>query len=289
MDNARESLIASLPVKERRLPLAGVSTAVLDGGEGSPIVLLHGPGGYAAHWMRVIPGLAKDHRVIVPDLPGHGASEVVDGNLDLEHLLAWLDELVGRTCSAPPRVVGQLIGGALAARFAAAQGERLSGLALVDSFGLAPFQPAPQFGRALGEFAADPSISTHQRLWRHCAFDLDALRERLGERWQPFEAYNIERARNPGVQAAVARLMQELALPAISPEILERIRVPTALVWGRHDLATPLAVAEAASARYGWPLHVIENANDDPPVEQPEELLRLLRTVLEPSFSPEAC
>jgi pimeloyl-ACP methyl ester carboxylesterase len=288
MENARESLIASLPVKERRLPLAGVSTAVLDGGEGPPVVLLHGPAGYAAHWMGVIPGLAKHHRVIVPDLPGHGASEVVDGKLNLEHLLAWLDELVWRTCAAPPLLVGQLIGGALAARFAAAHGERLSGLALVDSFGLAPFAPAPQFGRALGEFAADPSVATHRGLWRQCAFDLEALRDRIGERWQPFEAYNIERARNPGVQAAVAALMQELALPAIAPATLERIRVPTTLVWGRHDLATPLAVAEAASARYGWPLQVIENANDDPPVERPEELLRVLRTILEPSFSTEA-
>jgi ubiquinone/menaquinone biosynthesis C-methylase UbiE len=56
--------------------------------------------------------------------------------------------------------------------------------------------------------------------------------------------------------------------------------VPTTLIWGRHDRATPLAVAEAASARFGWPLHVIENANDDPPVEQPEALLRVLRAAL---------
>jgi ubiquinone/menaquinone biosynthesis C-methylase UbiE len=56
--------------------------------------------------------------------------------------------------------------------------------------------------------------------------------------------------------------------------------VPTTLIWGRHDRATPLSVAEAASARYGWPLKVIENCNDDPPVEQPEALLRALRTAL---------
>jgi pimeloyl-ACP methyl ester carboxylesterase len=69
-------------------------------------------------------------------------------------------------------------------------------------------------------------------------------------------------------------------MPAIPPAELERIGVPTILIWGRHDRATPLAVAEAAAARYGWPLHVIENANDDPPVEQPEALLRALRLAL---------
>ena len=54
--SARERLLAGMPVTERRLQLIGVSTAVLEGGDGPPLILLHGPGGYAAHWMRVIPG-----------------------------------------------------------------------------------------------------------------------------------------------------------------------------------------------------------------------------------------
>ena len=68
--------------------------------------------------------------------------------------------------------------------------------------------------------------------------------------------------------------------PAIAPAELDRIGVPTTLIWGRHDLATPLSVAEAASRRYGWPLHVIENANDDPPVEQPEAVLSALHAAI---------
>ena len=65
-----------MPVTERRLLLAGISTAVLEGGDGPPVVLLHGPMANATHWMGIIPGLVATHRVIVPDLPGHGASEV---------------------------------------------------------------------------------------------------------------------------------------------------------------------------------------------------------------------
>jgi pimeloyl-ACP methyl ester carboxylesterase len=64
---------------------------------------------------------------------------------------------------------------------------------------------------------------------------------------------------------------------AIPREELASIRVPTTLVWGRYDLATPLKVAAAASARYSWPLHVIEDANDDPPVERPDGVLEALR------------
>jgi hypothetical protein len=52
--------------------------------------------------------------------------------------------------------------------------------------------------------------------------------------------------------------------------------VQVALVWGRHDLATPLAVAEAVAADCGWPLHVIDDCADDPPMERPEAFVRAL-------------
>src|SRR5215218_5127279 len=81
-DEARARLLAAIPATERRLEFAGVSTAVLDGGDGPPVVMLHGGGQFAATWIRVIPTLMTTHRVIAPDLPGHGASEVQDGRLD---------------------------------------------------------------------------------------------------------------------------------------------------------------------------------------------------------------
>jgi pimeloyl-ACP methyl ester carboxylesterase len=270
--DARDRLLAGLPITERRLELAGVSTPVLEGGEGTPVLLLHGPGGSAAHWLRVIPALVTTHRVIVPDLPGQGSSEVTDGPLDADRVLAWLGELIERTCPSPPALVGYALGGAIAARFAATQGDRLSRLVLVDALGLTPFEPAPDFGRALHAFLADPTQRTHDALWEHCALDLDRLRERMDERWAPFVAYNVDRVRTPSVQAALGQLMEHFA----SPADLARIAVRTSLIWGRHDSATPLAVAEAASARYGWPLHVIEDCADDPPIEQPEGFVRAL-------------
>ncbi len=45
------------------------------------------------------------------------------------------------------------------------------------------------------------------------------------------------------------------------------------------DLGVRLEVAEAAAARHGWPLHVIENARDDPAMEQPDAFLDALRSV----------
>ncbi len=278
-DAARRALLATMPVIERRLGLAGIATTVLEGGNGPPIVLLHGPGAHAAHWMRMIPALVATHHVIAPDLPGHGASAIEAGRLDVERVLGWLGELLDQTCAAPPVLVGQLLGGAIAARFASRHGARLSRLVLIDTFGLQPFQPTPEFGRALNDMLAQPTEQTHDNLWRKCAFDLDALRRSMGRSWEPFAAYNLDRVSTPAVQAALQALMQHFG-PAIEPAELDRIGVPTTLIWGRHDLATPLAAAEAASRRYGWPLHVIEKANDDPPVEQPEAVLSAIHDAI---------
>ena len=274
--NARERLLAGIPVTERRLELAGVSTAVLEGGDGPPIVLLHGPGEFGGKWMRVIPDLVTSHRVVAPDLPAHGASEVPDGPLDADRVLAWLAELIERTCPSPPTLVGHVLGGAIAARFAADQGDRLSRLVLVDTLGLGRFLPAPRFALTMVGFLARPTEGSYNRFMRQCSFDLDGLREQMGERWDPFVSYNLDLARAPSAKAA-GRLMREVGVPRIPPEDLARIAVPTTLIWGRHDRANRPRIAEAASARYGWPLRVIEDCADDPPRDQPEAFLEALR------------
>ena len=271
----RALLQAGMPVVERRLELAGVSTAVLEGGEGPPVVLLHGPGEFAAKWFRVIPELATMHHVIAPDLPGHGASEA-PAPLESERILAWLDELIQRTCPSPPTLVGHIVGGAIAARFAARQGGRVAGLVLVDTLGLVPFRPAPEFERALVEFLSHPTEDTVDGLWAQCAFDLDRLRDRMGDGWTRLRAYALDRARSPAGMAALHAIMEQFGFPAIEPSELARIAVPTTMIWGRHDLATPVEAAESASARYGWRLHVIEGAGDDPAIEQPEAFIRAL-------------
>jgi pimeloyl-ACP methyl ester carboxylesterase len=277
---ARERLLAGLPVTARRVEAAGIATAVLEGGDGPPLLLLHGPAGHAAQWMRAIPDLVTAHRVVAPDLPGHGASGMPAGPLDGDRVAAWLDELIERTCPSPPALVGYALGGAIAARFAGERPDRISRLVLVDSFGLAGLDPTPEFGRALNDFLGGPTEHTHDALWQYCARDLDRLRRRMGDRWEPFRAYNVDRARQPSSSAALGDLVAEFGLQEIPPADLARIAVPTTLIWGRHDLATRLSVAEAASVRHGWPLQVIEDAADDPPIEQPEAFVRALHTAL---------
>jgi pimeloyl-ACP methyl ester carboxylesterase len=277
--------MSGVPVTERRLQLAGVSTAVLEGGDGPPVVLLHGAGEFAACWIWAIPDLVRTRRVVVPDLPGHGASVVADGPPDAERVAAWLGELIERTCPSPPALVGHGLGGAIAARFAADRGDRVARLILVDSYGLGRFRPTPRFALAMLGVIVRPTERTQDRLFRQCMADADGLRERLGERGALLEAYALERAGNPGQKAALRSLMPRLGLPAIPQAELARIAVPTTLIWGRHDRQVRLGVAQAASARHGWPLHLIERAGDDPAVEQPESFLRGLHAALGPAAS----
>jgi len=275
METERMQLLQGLPVRESRLELAGVATAVLEGGHGVPVVLLHEPGSFAAQWSRVLGELATTHRIVAPDLPGHGASEA-DGQLDAERFLGWLDELIDRCCEAAPILVGHLGSGALAARFAIDHGDRLRSLVLVDSFGLAKFRPGPGFALALFRYVARPTPRTYEGLMERCTADFAAVRNAMGERWHPYSAYTVDRARSSGGKAALRVFMRELAVPAIPPSQLQRITIPTTLIWGRLDPVNRLRIAEAASARYGWPLHVIEEAGDDPPLEQPAAFLRAL-------------
>jgi FAD/FMN-containing dehydrogenase len=273
-DIERERLLAGTGVAQRQLTAAGTPTVVFEGGEGPPVILLHGPAGNAAHWLRVLPDLTATHRVIAPDLPGHGGTAATD------EVLAWLAAVIEQTCWEPPALAGHTLGAAIAARFAALHGDRIGRLVLVDALGLAPFEPAAAFGAALGDYLAQPDDRTHDALWGECAQDLDRLRTAMGLRWAPFRAYNVASARTPSVMAAIHRLMEEFCLTAIPPRELERIAVPTSLIWGRHDAATPVAVAEAVGARRAWPLRVIEEAGDDPAIEQPAAFVRALRAAV---------
>ena len=280
-ESAVQQLLDGIPHQQHQLELAGMTTSVLEAGSGPNVVLLHGQGEYAAKWFRILPALMRSNRVIAPDLPGHGNTYVTDGDVSAPRVLDWLGQLIERTCpGSPPVVVGHITSGAIAARFAAVQSAAISQLVLVDALGLAPFEPTPEFGQALMAFVMQPNHETHEALWEQCAYDLPALRTSMGERWDALEAFNIDRAGVAAHQPVQQALMQEFGFPPIPEATLASITVPTSLIWGRHDLATRLEVAQGASERYGWPLHIIENAADDPAGEQPAAFVQTLRRIL---------
>jgi pimeloyl-ACP methyl ester carboxylesterase len=280
--DARTRWFAGAPVTDGRVTAAGVSTAVLEGGAGPPIVLLHGQGGFGGMFLPMLEDLVDTNHVVVPDLPGLGASTVAEGAVNGERVMRWLDELIDQTCTTPPVIVGHSLGGSIAARYAASPERRLSRLVLADAGGLAGrVRPAPGVLVALIRFSIRPTPRKADRFSRRLLFDHERTFQRMGPgRRNLFQTYMIELARTPSVKRTNRALLRELGFPAIPPEELERIQVPTTLIWGRHDPVMPLAGAQEASRRYGWPLHVIDKAGHVPAMEQPAAFLTALRRAM---------
>ena len=109
--------------RERRVKVEGGELRVLEGGEGPPLVLIHGRGGAATAWFPLLPSLARGRRVIAVDLPGFGSSHNYrfrgGGPEDalsffLHPIEAWLvDEGI-----AAPALVGHSLGGFVALELA---------------------------------------------------------------------------------------------------------------------------------------------------------------------------
>jgi len=107
-------------------------------GRGPALVLLHGGYGSWAHWIRNIQPLARDFRVIVPDMPGFGHSadppEPYSAESIATILSRGLDAIVD--AGAAVYVAGFSFGGVIAGHLAAQQGRRVSRLVLVGAGGL---------------------------------------------------------------------------------------------------------------------------------------------------------
>ena len=93
---------------------AGVRTFYLEAGSGPPVVLLHGLGATNASMLPTLRELARDHRVIAPDLPGFGDSAKPLRSLHAGFYARWFAELCAALHLERPHVVGNSMGGRIA-------------------------------------------------------------------------------------------------------------------------------------------------------------------------------
>jgi pimeloyl-ACP methyl ester carboxylesterase len=220
------------------------------------LLLLHGLSGSSRWWSRNVDELARDRRILVPDLIGFGRSRPM-GRLPgipevAELLMEWLATLVAGTVS----IVGHSMGGQISVHLAAAAPERLDRLVLVDSSGI----PRAMSPRALLRFAAEVSP-----MWR------------WGDpRFLPTIAGDAFTA-GPRV---LVRAIQNLLLDDVRP-LLPRIKTPTLVVWGERDNLVPLADGlEFRSRIAGARLAVLRGAAHNPMVDRPADFNRLVRRFL---------
>jgi pimeloyl-ACP methyl ester carboxylesterase len=113
----------------------GTSTFVVRGGTGRPVVLLHGYPQDWTVWSGVMADLVDTYDVVVPVLPGIGASQIWPGGSSTPALADWLASVLTVSgIAGPVTVVGHDVGAWVAAAFAAARPQQLTELMLIDAF-----------------------------------------------------------------------------------------------------------------------------------------------------------
>ncbi|MEU4041052.1 3-oxoadipate enol-lactonase [Streptomyces antibioticus] len=236
-----------------------------EGPVSAPALLL-GPslGTSYALWDKVAPELSVTHRVVRWDLPGHGGSpaELIGPGAtvgDLARLVLALADSLGLDRFG---YAGVSLGGAVGLHLALHHPERVSRLAVICS--------SAHFGGAQ---------SWEERAAQVRAEGLDRLAESANARWFT-PGYTVpelvadHRAADPGAYAACCDALGAFDLR----ERLAEITVPTLLVAGRQDPATPPAhLREIADAVQDATLVELPGASHLAPAERPEAVLAALR------------
>jgi pimeloyl-ACP methyl ester carboxylesterase len=215
-----------------------------DAGDGPPLLLLHGSGPGVSSWANYrgnLPVFAEHCRTLALDFPGFGRSYSPETNPVLAApgaVVSFLDAL-GLDSVA---VLGNSMGGGVAAQVAAAHPERVGRLVTMGGVGVPLFSASPPEGiKLLVEFVQDP---TRDRLvkWMHSmVYDTSLITDEFVElRW--------EQATDPAALDGIRRmynqqLLDNFRLVAGNPAslaMLPKIQAPTLLTWGRDDRVTPL-------------------------------------------------
>ncbi len=118
--------------------LHGRSITYTEAGKGPVLLLIHGIGGTFENWQEAIEPLSRHHKVIAPDLPGHGASGPGGGDYSIGAFAAGLRDLLLALGHKRATVVGHSLGGGIAMQFAYQFPEMVERLVLVSSGGLGP-------------------------------------------------------------------------------------------------------------------------------------------------------
>lgn len=217
-----------------RLPGRNLEAEVLREGRGPPLLYLHGS--FGPEWSRpLVAALTKHHSVIMPSLPGYGASGGLDGMENFYDVAVWLDEVIGQLGIGPVALVGHDFGGAVAAEYACLYRERVAKLALLAPLGLwVEAHPMPDF------FGLTPGALTRVLFADAASPTAAAFNEQYPDKHQQQDA--ILRRRQALI--AAAQLLWPIPDKGLAKR-LYRLKAPTLLLWGEADPLLGAPYAEA--------------------------------------------
>jgi pimeloyl-ACP methyl ester carboxylesterase len=210
-------------------------------GEGPPLVFVHGLSGSWPNWLEQLPVLAREHRVLALDLPGFGHSPMARERISISGYARLLERLLDQLGMDAAALVGNSMGGFVAAELAIAFPQRVERLVLVSAAGISTHRD-PRMMRAIPALTRLERILAAGGAWAASKSDAVARRPRLRDaalnvvvrhpRRLPaaLASEQIRGAGKPGfLQALEATIDYDIA------DRLPEIACPTLIVWGEKD------------------------------------------------------
>lgn len=228
------------------------------GGAGPALVLVHGLGGAASNWAELAPMLALTHRVLVPDLPGHGGSSPLPAAPNLDAFAERVALLAERLGLRGALLAGHSLGGIVALRAALRRPADVTGVVLAGSAGFSPSGRRAEHSLIISSLARPGRlVAPHRATVARSPF----LR-RLTLGWGLADPEGLSPRAVDGFLAGPALHTDtgSAARAMIADDLQKRfadVRCPTLVLWGARDRLTPVSDAFEYARRLGSTLRVI--------------------------------
>jgi pimeloyl-ACP methyl ester carboxylesterase len=248
---------------ERAMRVAGTELAIVKGGSGKPLLVLHDELGHAG-WLNWHSALARNRTLWIPLHPGFGKSPRLDWIRSIRDLACFYSRALRELQLAPVDVIGFSLGGWIAAEMAANDARQFGRMTLVAPLGIKP----PE-GEIMDMFVLTARKYLERSVFNTTAPEFPKLYggiERTAEQYEAFE----------DARAEVARLAWQPYVHNLSlANLLEGVSgLPTLLIWGKQDAVIPVTAGEVYRKSIGGAeLVTIDGAGHRPEIEKPDEFI----------------
>ena len=270
-------------IEHKFIDIHGERLAYYDEGQGEPLLLIHGMAGSSATWREILPSLAKRHRVIAPDLLGHGRSAKPRTDYSLGAFAVGLRDLLDEVGVESATVVGHSLGGGIAMQFLYQHPDYCRRLILISSGGLGPdvgwilrILSAPGAELVMPVIAPKFVLSAGDSV-KSWLTSVGLRSPRGAEIWNAYSSFSDARARESFLRTL--RSVVDYRGQAVSAlnRLQLRADLPTLAIWGEKDNIIPVDHAYAAlEARPDVRLEVLPNVGHFAHVEAPGRVVDLI-------------
>ena len=247
----------------KEITVFGQKIHYVEAGSGPTVILLHGLGGSTQAWMFNIASLAEKYHVVVPDQIGFGKSDKPLVNYRIRTYVDFLDQFCKQLGIERASLVGNSMGGWIAAAFTAAFPDRVDKLVLVDAAGYAPPKDLdPRTFYSLNPTTREGTKVLLSKVFYSKAFQTDAaIEQAIAARLAAGDGYTIK-----SITESIIRGEDFL------DDTVKTIKRPTLIIWGRQDGLVPLAQGEHLNKDIaGSKLIVVDQCGHIPNLEKAGE------------------